>query len=369
MVGTRERRTMSYPQGDAAAGSTVETGYLFDRVFEESCTGMALVQAGGRYLRANRALCRLLGRSEEELRQLTVLDVTYPEDRAVSDQLLRRSLDGDRPAYELEKRYMRPDGSPVWVMVSATLLRDAAGKPICFLGQVLDLSERKRAAEERERLLARLAEVEERERARIARELHEGLGQLLMSIALAAQSLEDSGTHPDGRVAALRKVADEAVATARTLAYELRPLDLSTFGLEAAVSRLAVDLEVRTGVPIGFHGAGLDRALPAHIETAVYRIVQESLTNALKHADATSISIVLDGSDSQLIAIVEDDGTGFDCAAPLAVGRCGMGMVHMRERARLVGGELLVESEPGEGTTVRVIVPLPSGGSRGATGP
>jgi len=331
---------------------------LFEHAFEEAYCGMALVSPEGRYLRVNRTLCRLLGRSADELLDLTVVDITHPEDLKASRKMLATALTGDRPAYELKKRYIRSDGMPVWVLLTASLLRDVDGHPLCFLGQVIDIGERKRAEEEQQRLLARLVEVEEAERARIARELHEGLGQLLTSISLAAASLcdrKDAATR--SRLEALRSAAEDALETARTLAWTLRPLRLANLGLGLALKRLVGELQVQTGLHIELDGADLAPLSP-QVETSVYRVVQEALTNAIKHADARSASVVLDQRQEVLIAVVEDDGKGLDPVHSSAGRQEGMGVRHMEERAKSVGGELVVESTPGQGTLVRLTVPL-----------
>jgi signal transduction histidine kinase len=199
--------------------------------------------------------------------------------------------------------------------------------------------------------------AQEQERERLARELHDETGQALTSILLGLKSLEETVTD-DGARKAVADLRDRVVATlqdVRRLAVELRPKALDDFGLVPALERLTQGFAEQTGLTVDLEAAGVGR-LPPEIETALYRIVQESLTNIVKHSHARTVSIVLRRQAGGLMALIEDDGRGFE---PDLVGRAHFGLQGMRERVALLGGELRIESRSGAGTTLVVQVPLP----------
>jgi signal transduction histidine kinase len=203
--------------------------------------------------------------------------------------------------------------------------------------------------------LRRVVEAQELERRRLARELHDETGQALTSILLALRPLEDALEKAENRaaVAELRELVVATLQDVRRLAVELRPKVLDDFGLVPALERLTGTFAEQTGIKVDFEArAGAER-FPAEVETAIYRIVQESLTNVVKHAHAQRVSILVTRRDGALTAVVEDDGRGFDTAERGG----GFGLEGMRERVELLDGRLAVES--GEaGTTLVAEVPL-----------
>lgn len=203
--------------------------------------------------------------------------------------------------------------------------------------------------------LRRVVEAQELERRRLARELHDETGQALTSILLALRPLENALEKEENRAAAaeLRELVVATLQDVRRLAVELRPKVLDDFGLVPALERLTESFGEQTGIKVDFESrAGAER-LPAEVETAIYRIVQESLTNVVKHAHAQRVSILVTRKAGALAAVVEDDGRGFD---PSERGD-GFGLEGMRERVALLDGRLAVES--GEaGTTLVAEVPI-----------
>jgi signal transduction histidine kinase len=203
----------------------------------------------------------------------------------------------------------------------------------------------------------RVVEAQELERARLARELHDETGQALTSILLGLKPLEQIAATEDARaaVASLRELVVSTLQDVRRLAVELRPSALDDFGLVAAVERLADSLRDQSGLQVDLEARLAEERLPREMETALYRIIQESLTNIVKHAGASRVSILLTHRDGSIAAVIEDDGSGFD---PRATTHAGIGLVGMRERVGLVGGRLWIESAAGSGTTVLAEVPL-----------
>jgi signal transduction histidine kinase len=204
----------------------------------------------------------------------------------------------------------------------------------------------------------RVVEAQELERRRLARELHDETGQALTSILLGLKGLEDSVEGSEARVAVAR-LRDLVVATlqdVRRLAVELRPKVLDDFGLVPALERLTESFAAQTGIDVRFEsGLGDDERLAAEVETALYRIVQESLTNVVKHAHARAVSIVLARKPDTVAIVIEDDGRGFD---PAVTRDDGFGLAGMRERAGLLEGRLQIESRAGAGTTIVAEVPV-----------
>jgi signal transduction histidine kinase len=205
--------------------------------------------------------------------------------------------------------------------------------------------------------LRRVVEAQELERRRLARELHDETGQALTSILLGLKGLEERTGDEASREAAqeLRELVVSTLQDVRRLAVELRPTALDDFGLVAALERLADSFAEQTGISVDFQTALADERLPAEAETALYRIVQESLTNVVKHAKARRVSVLLARREGSVKAVVEDDGRGFD---PAELGDDGFGLVGMRERLALLGGRLEVESGPEAGTTIAAEVPV-----------
>ena len=204
--------------------------------------------------------------------------------------------------------------------------------------------------------LRRVVEAQELERRRLARELHDETGQALTSILLGLKGLEERMDDSESREAAeeLRELVVSTLQDVRRLAVELRPSALDDFGLVAALERLTGSFAEQTGIAVDFQTALAEERLPEEVETALYRIVQESLTNVVKHGRARRVSILLARNDGVVKALVEDDGQGFDPAEPTG----GSGLVGMRERLALLGGRLAVESAPDRGTTVAAEVPV-----------
>ena len=201
----------------------------------------------------------------------------------------------------------------------------------------------------------RVIEAQELERKRIARELHDETGQALTSILLGLKSLEQAGGADAQEVASLRELVVETLQNVRSLAVELRPSALDDFGLVAALDRLVATHREQTDIEIELESRVPGERLPETVETTLYRVVQEALTNVVKHAAASRVSILVVQKDTAVTAVINDDGRGFDTQATRPD---ALGLIGMRERAALVRGKVSVETSPGSGTTVRVEVPL-----------
>jgi len=205
--------------------------------------------------------------------------------------------------------------------------------------------------------LRRVVRAQEDERRRLARELHDETGQALTSILLGLKSLEelDDVSALGEAVAALRERVVATLQDVRRLAVELRPAALDDFGLEAALERLTAGFAEQTGMKVELESRLHDDRLHEEVETVLYRIVQEALTNIAKHSEAGRVSIVVTQKAGSVGAIIEDDGRGFDPGSDVDG---GIGLIGMRERVALLDGSLAIESAPGRGTTLVVEVPV-----------
>ena len=202
--------------------------------------------------------------------------------------------------------------------------------------------------------LRRMFEGQELERRRLARELHDETGQALTSVLLGLKAVETSDDVPVA-LAALRELVVNTLQDVRRLAVELRPKALDDFGLLPAVERLVETFRAATGIEVQFESRLGEERLPAEVETTLYRVIQEALTNVAKHAAAQSVSVLLVRRAASATAVIEDDGQGFT-SADEAEG--GIGLAGMRERLALLGGRLIIESDAATGTTVAAEVPI-----------
>jgi signal transduction histidine kinase len=224
-----------------------------------------------------------------------------------------------------------------------------------------------RGFQEAVQALRRLNERLEEEARRIAHALHDDAGQLLASVHLV---LEEVSTGLPARIRdrlkRVRGPLDEIEKHLRRLSHELRPTILDDLGLVPALEFLAQGVASRAGIAIKVEGAARPR-LPAGVETALYRVVQEALRNTTKHATATRVDIRLEIAPEAASCTVKDDGRGFDPRAALdRKGERGLGLIGMRERLSALGGQFTIDSAPGRGTELRIIIPLE--GRHGDTG-
>lgn len=298
------------------------------------------------------------------------LDAVHPEDRARVDGAVRAALEHGRP-YSIQHRVVRPDGSERVVHEQGEVGRDAEGRPVRMVGTVLDVTDRRRLEEELERRLERLRKLErtrrlllghivrarEEEAARIASDIHDDplqkLAALSMRLGLLREALVDQGLA--GELAAMERTVAQAIASLRTLLFELRPRVLDREGLVAAVREL-LD---RIGREAGFTGEVevVEDGSPEGEERIVcYRIIQEAITNVRKHAHASHVWVRIERRSDGTWVRIRDDGVGFDPARVDEVpGHLGLSAMH--ERAELAGGWLRIDSAPGAGTTLRFHIP------------
>ena len=281
-------------------------------------------------------------------------------------------------------------GDPFWVRLQATVTQSGADAPVwrVTLSDIteqkqaedalqhahdeLDLRVQERTAEleaanealrrsrdQQQSLTRRLVDAQENERAAIARELHDGAGQTLTCMLLDLGALaRQAADNPEvvAKVQALRETADGLMSDLHDLAANLHPAALNRLGLVLAVRQHIDSLQGIAGLRIVVEDIGLEgNPLPPEVRIAVYRVVQEAVNNAIRHARARNIGVLLHRQAARLLVTIEDDGSGFDAETP-AQGR--LGLLSMHERIEMLGGSLTIESSPGAGATVFVEVPV-----------
>jgi PAS domain S-box-containing protein len=351
-----------------------ESEARFRAIFVGSAVGIALVDRNGYPLLCNPALLEMLGYSEDEFRRMTFKEFTHPDDVTRDWRLYQELVEGRREAYQIEKRYLRKDGAIIWGRLAVSLVRDAEGVARFGIGMVENITERKQAEQSLQDSLQRLhtltshlQSVREEERASIAREVHDELGQALTGLKIelawlrrhtAAQSDAMPATALLEKMDSMNGLIEQTIKTVRRIATELRPAILDTFGLVPALEWQTVDFQNRTGIACSFNSELETMPLDSKRATAVFRIAQESLTNTLRHARATRVRVSLESRDGTLILTIQDNGIGIrekNLQDPLAFGLLGM-----RERALLLGGDLQISGTPRKGTTVRLQFPIDS---------
>jgi PAS domain S-box-containing protein len=273
-----------------------------------------------------------------------------------------------RARWMREFRVVWPDGSVHWILGQGEFSFDAAGRPQRMRGVVKEITDRKQLEAERAEAMTRLAVVEEQERHRLSRDLHDQTAQRLVALAVELKNLETNlaAGRPQGeRVRLLRKAVDELQQQVRQIPWNLRAGDLVDGDLASAVWEYVEDWSERARVPVDCECRGLGGGrLPGSVEATLYRVAQEALANVEKHAQARRVSVLLEREGALVRLTVEDDGRGFDPEAvqqlPGAAQR--LGLLGIRERVALARGTFLIESSPGAGTTILVRIPIPTAG-------
>jgi PAS domain S-box-containing protein len=339
---------------------------LFRTLADNSPIGVYIVQ-NGRFRFVNFQLQEYMKYSQAELIGAEAISFVFPEDRDRVRQAAKAMLRGER-SEPYEFRFTCKDGETRWVIELVSSIQHNNGR--ATLGTFMDITERKRAEEELRRsesqlrlLTQRMLEIQEAERARFARDLHDQLGQDLVFLKIQAESLAKSladAPRLQGRAMEIASLADRLKTTSSRIAASIGPGILDGLGLVRAIEWCAEDFERRTGIscPVDTPIADINVAQPT--ATAAYRVLQEALTNVWRHASASQVEVKLEKEGDWVVLTVADNGIGIN--AGLLSRKPTLGFLGMHERARLAGGNLSVSSRPGSGT--RIVVRLPSEGVR-----
>jgi PAS domain S-box-containing protein len=326
-------------------------------IVETANEGICIADQHHRITFVNHRFARMVDAHEARLVGSELWSIIPEEDMPALRARFRRSDFG--PGGVQEMRLRRDDGSIIWTIVSTSVIVGATGGSAGVLRMFTDITDRKELEAIQGRLVKHLVAAQEAERRRIALELHDQTGQHLVGLTLGLDRLAQlASTTPETRsiVAQLQEITAGLSRDVHHLAVELRPAALDDLGLATAVSNFADTISTQSSLKVDLHCAVATRLEPA-IETTVYRVVQEALTNVVRHASANQVSVIIENQPTQLSVVIEDDGVGFDVGRMLQSNGRGLGIVGMRERATVIGGELKIESSDGKGTTLFLRVP------------
>jgi PAS domain S-box-containing protein len=340
---------------------SAEALLCYRELFENSRDAFYVHDIDGNYTSVNRATEKLLGYSREQIVGKHFSEFMTPEHaRHVQRQLHKKMESAGETTYEIE--IVTRKGRHVPVEISSRLIFEN-GVPVGVQGCLRDISEKKKAQEAARNYSRRVIEAQEAERRRISRELHDQVGQILTAVKMNLHALQHKCTQPEILLSINDnlKVIDEAVDQIRDLSVDLRPLLLDDLGLVVAL-RWYLERQTRSlCIPANFVSGSLDEddRFSSELETACFRIVQEGVTNIVRHARATRISVRLERVVSDLVLLITDDGAGFDARMLRnSSSAATLGLRGMEERAQAVGGTITIDSAPALGTEICVRFPI-----------
>ena len=335
---------------------------LFHYLFEQAALGIAVEDLQGRILLANPALCSMLGYRQDEMCGMNCSQFAHPEDEQDDWAHFQRLCAGAIDKYSLEKRYVRNGGGELWGNLNVSMWRsDDGGSPLIF-AFVEDITERKRAETALRSVNRRLIEAQEQERSRIARELHDDIGQRLAILGIALGQFQ---LHPPNsadlpsRIGELQKQTSEIADDIQSLSHELHSSRLQYLGIIAAVRGFCREFGEQQKVEIDLKIHDFPVPLSPDISLCFFRVLQEALHNSTKHSGTRNFEVELWGTQDEIHLTVSDSGVGFDVEA--AKMSPGLGLVSMQERLKLLNGTLTIESQLMRGTTIRARAPFSSG--------
>jgi PAS domain S-box-containing protein len=326
-------------------------------IFKFTPAVVYLKDSQGRYQLVNPRFEELFGLSQEEVKGKTDHDL-FPE--AIADQLRSNDLQvlAEECSYQVEEQVFHGDGMHTYLSVKFPLY-DEFGLASGLCGISTDITSIKKAQEQLKRFSGGIMADQEKERAAIARELHDELGQLLTALHMDCMwmqaRIEEADPKAAERALTMCSLIDKTIEEVRGIAVRLRPGVLDRLGLVDALEWYTGDFEKRTGITCIFEHDGVP-AINNHVATAAYRIAQEALTNVARHSQAGCARVILRGQKGSLTLSIIDDGRGFN---PVELTEFeGLGVLGMQERASLVGGDLEVRSGTGQGTQIYFKVPI-----------
>ena len=307
----------------------------------------------------NRPWLEFTGRSFEEELGNGWAEGIHPEDMAQSLDVYTKAFD-QLENFRMEYRVRRHDGQYRWVMDSGVPRFNADGSFAGYIGSAIDVTDRRLAEETLSMVSRKLIEAHEDERAWIARELHDDIGQQLFALVLNLETLRKRGNTSAND---LREGIGRAIQLAtnigkdmRSISHRLHSSKLELLGLASAASGYCSEISDQYDAEIILYSEGVPKDLPAEVSLCIFRILQEALQNAIKHSQSRQFRVTLSCKSDEIVLNVRDSGIGFDPGEAIK-GR-GLGLTSMRERLKLIDGELSIESRPGAGTIVRVRAPL-----------
>ena len=385
-----QREIVERKQAEETLGESEER---FRLAFENASIGMCLVDTEGRLTKVNPQMSEIFGYSQEELESMTVNDITHPEYLDVSPGFIQRASSGEITQFKLEKQYFHKNGHIIWGQVTSSLVRDIRDEPLYFISHVKDITERKqdeealrrahdelelrveertaeliraneklsRSEKELRLLSSQLLTVQEDERARIAGDLHDSIGQSLSVAKLKTREISgylDKGVVEETAESCgiLVSVIQDCIQEVREICMDLRPSLLDDLGILVTINWFCREFqELYPGISIESELNVEERQVPESLKIVIYRLLQEALNNIAKHSKADRVLVTMRGKDNTLELDIEDNGRGFDLEEVLSVEstKRGLGLGSMRERTGLSGGSFSIKTAKGAGTVVQ----------------
>jgi len=338
----------------------------YRELFENANDAIWVHDLAGNFVAANKASEKLLGYTLQELLQINTVNVTEflsDEGLDLAREIRRKLLEKQPVVQPYEQHIVRKDGTEATLMITTNLVTED-GKSVAFQHIGRDITEEKRMRENLSFYLQQVTMAQEEERKRIARELHDDTIQALIVLSRQLDDLacRTSDLSQDDKLLleGLWQQTNSIMEGLRRLSQDLRPAALDRLGLLPALEWLASDVGKLSGLKVQVETDGAERRLAPEAELVLFRIVQEALRNVWRHSQATSAQVLVEFQDGKTMITVKDNGKGFQLQSPMGdLTKAGkLGLAGMKERARLLGGSLKVESEPGKGTTVIVEAPV-----------
>ncbi|HEY7352759.1 MAG TPA: ATP-binding protein [Terriglobales bacterium] len=296
---------------------------------------------------------------KQETTGVAVSAMVHPDDKEQLETALAK-LNVDNPFFQSTYRIIRPDGVVTWLQRSSRAYFNEHGELEHIVGMIADVTERKLAEEALSSVSRRLIQAQEQERTRIARELHDDINQRLamlqVDLSEVRQSTPASRTDLQDRVEEIRESLSDISEEVQAISHRLHSSKLEYLGLVSACKAFCKELANRQNVRIEFDADGVPSSLLQDVSLTLFRVLQESLQNAIKYSDAEHFEVQLRGTSTEIQLTVRDNGIGFDVDS--AMRKQGLGLISMRERANLVGGKIFITSQPMHGTEINVRVPV-----------
>jgi PAS domain S-box-containing protein len=334
----------------------------FRTIFNDAIQGIKLIDLQGRIVETNPAIEEMLGYTGEELRQMSFVDLTHPEDTPLVKRYIEELTAGRIDYFRVEKRYLHKNGQVIWGRLAMSLFRNETGEPQYGIGMVENITAQKQAEAEVAELRRRLVDSAETEWLQMAQELHDGPLQDLQAMSYQIAALNGLVTDEEGQknLNTLNDEIHRVTQSLRSMCGELRPPSLAPFGLEKAIHSHAESIQeknpqLRLHLNLMVDG----KQLPERVRLAMFRIYQHSMANIIRHAQAPDVWVTFLFNADQIVLEIVDNGKGFKIPKRwIELARQGhFGLVGSIERAESVGGHIEIESQPGAGTTLRVIIP------------
>jgi two-component system sensor histidine kinase DegS len=354
----REYRT----QLEVAHQELQKSEQRYRELFENAHDAIWLHALDGNIIAGNRATVMLTGYDVKELQKLNAVDLLSEDDLEITRNIEQRLVEGEDTGSMAEVKLIRKDKSEAFIQLATSVVFDK-GKPIAFQHIARDISEQKRLQENLHFYLQQATRAQEEERKRISHELHDETiqGLVVLSRQLDALASGGEGLSEDNRLRLeeLLQQVNNVIQGVRRLSQDLRPAALDRLGLLATLEWLASDVTEYSGIATKVNVLGRERRLPEDVELVLFRITQEALRNVWRHSEATKAEITVEFDQSKTRIIINDNGKGFDLPQTIGdLARDGkLGLAGMQERARLVGGTLTVQSQPGRGCSITIELP------------